>query len=88
MDALNYEQLYGWTVWLNMEPRGEKRADHRSGLLTAFVRQASGFVEGKEDPNDFVLKFEAQGHVEPEVAEVIDELFAAPTAFLSFFDVS
>lgn len=86
MDSLSFEELYGWAVWLNAEPHGELRDDQRSGLQTAFLRQASGFIEAAEDPNDFVLKFETQEQVAPEVAAVIDELFAAPTAFVSFFN--
>ena len=81
-------QLQGWIRWLNLQPRGDRRADLRSGLATAYLRQVSGYVEEKEDPYDFVLKFDESVHMEPEITQVIDELFAAPTAFLSFFDVT
>jgi len=88
LDHLSWEQLQGWLAWLHVQPRGEKRDDIREGLSVAFLRQVSGFVEEKEDPYDFVLRFDEAVHLEPEVTQAIDELFAAPSAFLSFFDVT
>lgn len=73
---LTKRQLAGWIAWLRKEPRGDRRADVRSAVQTAYLRQPH--IEGEEDPLIFLPNFSAKVTIDdPEVDQLVDDFFAA-----------
>lgn len=72
---LNYRQLAGWIAWLRKEPRGDRRADVRAAVQTAYLRQIHSGEQ--EDPTTFLPQFSETTTIEdPEVEQLVDDFLS------------
>ena len=77
---LTLRQIAGWIAWLRREPRGDRRADVRSAVQTAYLRQP--YFEGREDPETFLVRFRDNTVIaDPQTAALVDA-FLSPQPLL------
>lgn len=75
--VLTERQVAGWIAWMKKEPRGERRADVRSAVQTAYLRQVH--VDGAENPETFLVRFgDTTVIADAHVDQLVEEFLSCP----------
>lgn len=72
---LPWTEIVEWLVWLNKEPRGDRRTDVNFAVQTAYLRQC--WIQGAEDPTSFLVRFDDNVIIhDPEVEKLVDDFLS------------
>ncbi len=75
-NSLSAKGLLGWEAYLNLEPRGEERADHRAAMIAGMVFNMAVGVKDRKPYTEWLLKFvEQEQKQQPTPAQIAQKQF-------------